>query len=180
LTVLAPIFAAAILVAPEVLTASFGGQYAEGAPVLRLLLVATFAGSIQVAAVNSLSSGHALRIPVYAAVAGAAAGLTALIPLGHFFGSAGVGLAYLIAVVITSGVPLRVVWRRYELAWAGPMARSFAIVLAALAVAEGLQHSGSHGAGRTVVDVLAGLAMVGGAALLLRRDVRYVLAARHG
>jgi len=177
LTLLAPIFAVGILLSPEVLAVYGGGQYSEGAPVLRLLLLATYAGAIQVAAVNSLSSGDAVRIPVYSAVAGAGVGLVALIPLGHYLGAVGVGLAYLVAVGITSAVPLRATWRRYQMAWRGPVLRSSAVVLAALAAGEALSTAGSA---RTALDVLAAAAAVGGAALLLRTDVRYVLAARHG
>ena len=74
-----------------------------------VLLAATFVGSVQVAAVNSLSSGTGLRITVYAAVGGAVLGLVALVPLGRWLGGAGVGIAYLLAVGVTTAVPLGVV-----------------------------------------------------------------------
>jgi O-antigen/teichoic acid export membrane protein len=180
LTLLAPIFAAGILVAPEVLALFGGSQYAAGAPVLRLLLIATYAGSIQVGAVNSLSSGDAVRIPVYAAVVGAVVGLAALVPLGHLLGSAGVGLSYLLAVAITSGVPLWATWRRFGMAWTGPMIRSFAVLLGALALAEVLDAAGPHGSAATVIDILAAGLAVAGAAAVLGDDIRAVLAARHG
>lgn len=180
LALLAPIFAAATLIAPEVLAVFGGGEYADGAAVLRLLLLASFVGSIQVGAVNSLSSGDSLRIPVYAAVAGAVVGVAALIPLGHRLGAVGIGIAYLVAVAVTTAVPLRAVWRRYGMAWAGPLVRSVMVVAAALAVASGLEATRPYGSSRVAVDLLAALVVVALAAAVLRRDIARVLAARHG
>ncbi len=180
LALLAPLFAAATLVAPEVLAVFGGGEYADGAAVLRLLLLASFVGSIQVGAVNSLSSGDSLRIPVYAAVAGAVVGVAVLIPLGHWLGAVGIGIAYLVAVAVTTAVPLRAVWRRYGKAWAGPLLRSVMVVAAALAVAWGLEATRPYGSSRVVVELLAAFVVVALAAAVLRRDIARVLAARHG
>jgi O-antigen/teichoic acid export membrane protein len=176
LALLAPLFALGILLAPEVVVLFGGAPFADGAPVLRLLLVATFVGSIQVAAVNALSSGNGLRITVYAAVGGAVLGLMALVPLGRWLGAAGVGIAYLVAVGITTAVPLGVVWRRYRLTWAGPTVRSLAVVAAALAAAPVVADAGG---GRVAVDVGAAVLVAGAGALALRRDIAGVLAARH-
>ena len=65
LVVLAPLFAAALPVARDVLVLFFGQRYAGGAAVLQLLLVATYVAVIQVAAVNALSSGSRrdVRVP---------------------------------------------------------------------------------------------------------------------
>jgi O-antigen/teichoic acid export membrane protein len=178
LALLAPIFAAGIFLAPEVLLLFGGGQYIDGAPVLRLLLLATFTGAVQVAAVNSLSSGDAVRIPVYASVAGAVVGLLVLVPLGHWFASMGVGAAYLLAVAITATVPIAATWRRYRMAWTGPVTRSFAVVVVALVVAELLGTSRS-GADRIGLDALCAAATLVASWLILRRDIAAVLAARH-
>ena len=103
---------------------------------LRVLLLAAYVGSIQVAAVNSCPAETGCASPSTRRSSGRCAGLVVLIPLGHWFGSAGVGMAYLVAVVITTAGPLGAAWRRYDMAWAGPIVRSLAVVLAALIVAE--------------------------------------------
>jgi O-antigen/teichoic acid export membrane protein len=176
---LAPLFAAAVLLAPEALAIYVGTQYIGGSGVLRMILVATYVAVIQVAAVNALSSGNSVRIPVYSAVLGAVVGLAALIPLGHFFGATGVGLAYLIAVVIGAAGPLAVVWRRYRMAWTGPGVRSFALLAVAMVVAQ-LDQMRTYGTGRIVVDLVAAVVLVVAGLLLLRRDLAGVLAARRG
>lgn len=180
LALLAPVFAVGVLIAPEVMVL-FGGspEFAKGALVLQLLLVATFTGSIQVAAVNSLSSGDGLRITVYASLGGAVLGLAALVPLGHWLGAAGVGIAYLIAVVTTTSVPLAVVWRRYQLAWAGPTVRSLAVVVVALAAAVALDTATAADDVRTLADIGVALLVAAAGVLLLRRDITGVRAARH-
>ena len=178
LVLLAPVFAAGVLISPEVLALFGGGEYARGAGVLRVVLLATYVAVIQVAAVNALSSGDGVRIPVWASVAGAVVGLVAVVPLGHWFGGVGVAVAYLVAIVVGAAVPLGVVWRRFDLAWTGPAGRSFAVVLAALVVAVVLDAPGWEGAGRAVVDVAAALGLAAAGAGLLRRDIIAVLAVR--
>jgi O-antigen/teichoic acid export membrane protein len=177
LVLLAPLFAAALLLAPEVLALFGGGTYADGAGVLRILLVATYVAVVPVAAVNALSSGDGVRVPVYSAVAGAAAGLLALVALGRF-GATGVGVSYLIAVATTTIHPVVVVWRRYRMAWAGVTVRCLAVLLGALVVAQ-LAEARSYGSARIVIDILSAVLVAVAASLLLRRDIAAVLAARH-
>ena len=102
-----------------------------------------------------------------------------LIPLGHWFGTAGVGVAYLVAVAITTAGPLGAAWRRYEMPWAGPTVRSFAVVLTALIVAEIADSLRESGLAWILVDVIAALAVAVGGSLLLRGEIGRVLAARH-
>jgi len=177
--VLAPLFAAAVLLAQEALAIYVGTQYVGGSGVLRMILVATYVAVIQVAAVNALSSGNSVRIPVYSAVLGAVVGLVALIPLGHFFGATGVGVAYLIAVAIGAAGPLVVVWRRYRMDWTGPGIRSLALLAVAMVVAQ-LAQMRPYALGRIVVDIVAAVVVVVAGALLLRGDLAGVLAARRG
>jgi hypothetical protein len=106
-------------------------------------------------------------------------GVVALVPLGHWLGSAGVGIAYLVAVAVTSAIPLHATWRRYGMAWAGPTVRSFTVVLAALAAAELLEATGPYGSRQVVFDILAAAGVLALGSLLLRRDIAYVVAARH-
>ncbi len=159
LALLAPMFAVGIFVARDVLVLFGGAAYAPGAAVLQVLLAATYLSVIQVAAVNVLSSGtrREVRIPVYSAVAGSLVGLAFLIPLGTWFGSAGVAAAYLIAVGAVATGPMVAASRRYDMAWAHPLARSLVAVTVALAVALVVDATGMSGAGRVVLDV--GLAL---------------------
>ena len=174
LVLLAPLFAGATFVAREVLVLFFGVASAPGAAVLQVLLVATYLAVIQVAAVNALSSGtrRQVRVPVFWAVAGSLIGLVLLIPLGTWFGSAGVGAAYLIAVVIGSAGPVAAVWRRYTMDWSGPLVRSLIVVVAALIVALVVDGVGIAGAARVLLDLGLALGFVMASAALLRRHLR--------
>jgi O-antigen/teichoic acid export membrane protein len=179
LVVLAPLFAAGLLVAPEALALFGGREYVDGAGVLRLILLATYVAVVQVAAVNSLSSGDGVRVPVWWSVVGAVLGLGALIPLGSALGGTGVALAYLIAITIGAAGPIAVAWRRFEMAWTGPAVRSFAVVAAALLVGQAVDSmSGAFGAGRIAIDVIAAVALAIAGGLVLRAEIRRVLAAR--
>lgn len=178
LVVLAPLFAAALPVARDVLVLVFGERYAGGAPVLQVLLVATYIAVIQVAAVNALSSGSRrdVRVPVFSAVAGLAVGLIALIPLGHAYGAAGVGVSYLLAVIVQAGGPMAVAWRRHDMSWTWPVTGSLAVVFGALAVVRLLEpHAPTGGRGVAADIVLALVLLVAGAAVLLR-DLARILA----
>jgi O-antigen/teichoic acid export membrane protein len=174
LVLLAPVFAVGIFVARDALVLVFGTAYAPGAAVLQVLLAATYLAVIQVAAVNVLSSGtrREVRIPVFSAVAGSLLGLVLLIPLGTWFGSAGVGTAYLIAVGAGAAGPVVAAWRRYDMDWAGPFVRSLAVVAAALILALVVDTLPLAGAVRVVLDLglALGAAAAGGA--LLHRYIR--------
>jgi O-antigen/teichoic acid export membrane protein len=176
LVLLAPVFAVGILVARDVMVLFFGTAYAPGAAVLQVLLAATYLSVIQVAAVNVLSSGtrREVRIPVFSAVAGSVVCLALLIPLGTWFGSAGVGTAYLIAVGFVATGPIVAAWRRYDMPWAHPLARSLVAVTVALAVALVVDATGMSGAGRVMLDVGLALAAVAGFGALLRGDILHV------
>jgi O-antigen/teichoic acid export membrane protein len=178
LVLLAPIFAVGVLISPEVLALFGGGEYARGAGVLRVVLLATYVAVVQVAAVNALSSGDGFRIPVWASVVGAVVGLVAVVPLGWWFGGIGVAVAYLVAVAVGAAVPLGVVWRRFDLAWTGPASRSFAVVLAAVVVAPWLDALGWVGVARAGLDLAAAVGLAAAGAWLLRRDIAGILAVR--
>jgi O-antigen/teichoic acid export membrane protein len=139
LVVLAPLFAVAILVAPEILTLFGGREYADGAEVLRLMLAATYLAVAAVPAVNALSSGAHVRVPVLSAVAGLATGLAVVAALGGPLGAAGVGLGYLCGTAVTAGGPVVTAWRLHRMSWVAPvgLAAGFvAIVLIAASVAD--------------------------------------------
>jgi O-antigen/teichoic acid export membrane protein len=169
LVLLAPVFAVGILIARELLLLFGGAPYAAGAAVLQVLLVATYLAVIQVAAVNALSSGtrREVRIPVFSAVAGSLLGLVLLIPLGAWFGSTGVGVAYLVAVGAGAGGPIIAAWRRYAMAWSDPLVRSLVLVGAALIVGWVIDGVVAGGLSRLLLDLgLAAAFAVAGIALL--------------
>jgi O-antigen/teichoic acid export membrane protein len=180
LVLLAPLFAAGILLAPEVLTLFGGSPYAAGAGLLQVLLLATYVVVIQVAAVNYLSGGDGVRIPVYSSVAGALVGLALVVPFGSQWGAAGVGVAYLVAVTVGAAGPLFTVWRRLAMGWTGPAVRSFAVVGVALVAAAALAAVDISGATSHVVTVLAAVVLAVAGSLVLRRDLGRILSARRG
>jgi O-antigen/teichoic acid export membrane protein len=172
---LAPLFALAITLSRPVLGLVFGWQYTDGAFVLQLLLAATFLMVTQLAAVNALSSGapRQVRIPVIWSVCSGAIGVTAAIPLGLALGGAGVGLAYLLAAILSATGPVWTVAREHKLDWRGPILRSLAVVGVAMLLWQGVRVLPLPGWAADVCGtVLAALA----AALILRGDIRNVLA----
>lgn len=161
LAVLAPLVAVALLLAPEVLTVFGGFGYADGAPVLRLMLAATYLAVVSVPAVNALSSGAHVRVPVASAVLGTLTGFAVVALLG---GATGVGLGYLCGTAVTAGGPLVVAWRHHGMAWSGPVPRGAGVVAGALLASWWLPREPAMDA------AAAALAFVGGV-LVLRRDL---------
>jgi O-antigen/teichoic acid export membrane protein len=135
LVVLAPLFAAALLLAPEILTVFGGPEYADGAPVLRLMLAATYLAVVAVPAVNALSSGAHVRVPVLCAVAGLVTGLAVVAALGGPLGAAGVGLGYLCGTAVTAGGPAVTAWRLHRMSWLAPVGLAAGFVALALVAA---------------------------------------------
>ena len=172
---LAPLFAIAVALARPVLGLVFGWQYTDGAFVLQVLLAATFLMVTQLAAVNALSSGtpKQVRVPVISSVCGGAIGVMAAIPLGLAWGGAGVGLAYLLAAIVSSIGPLSAVAREHKLDWRGPILRSLAVVGAAMLLWQGLSMLplpdwAADVCGAVLAALIAGV--------ILRGDLRQVLA----
>jgi O-antigen/teichoic acid export membrane protein len=133
---LAPLFAIALPLAGPILAVYGGPQYADGAPELRLLLIATYAAVVAIGPINALSSGtvREARIPVAFALVGCVLGLLLVAPLGWAFGGAGVAAAYLAATVLTSAGPLVAAGRKWTLPWTGVVVRSTLAIVAALAI----------------------------------------------
>jgi O-antigen/teichoic acid export membrane protein len=173
---LAPLFVLGVLLAREVLVVFGGSGYAAGGEVLRLLLGATYLAVIQVAAVNALSSGAHVRVPVTFGVLGCLVGLAVVAGLGHPLGAAGVGLGYLLGTGVTAFGPIMTIWRMHRMPWAGPLARSIGCVAGALLTGYLLDEVGLTGATRSTVDVAVALAAALVALVLLRGDLRDLIA----
>jgi O-antigen/teichoic acid export membrane protein len=173
IVLLAPLFGIGVTLAHEALLIFGGTKYGSGAPVLQILLIATYIAVIQVAAVNALSAGtkQQVRIPVSFAVIGCLVGLAAVWPLGRF-GAIGVGVAYLIGTVVGAAGPLAAVARRYRLDWSAPLTSSMLVVGLALAVS--LVLNGMLTA--LWADLAATVVVLGIAAALLHREIREVVA----
>ncbi|MFC0527779.1 lipopolysaccharide biosynthesis protein [Phytohabitans kaempferiae] len=170
--VLAPLFAVALLVAPEILTLFGGGEYADGAPVLRLMLAATYLAVVAVPAVNVLSSGAHVRVPVLSAVAGLLTGLGVVAALGGPLGAAGVGIGYLCGTAVTAGGPIVIAWRLHRMSWRAPVgvaAGFVALVLVAASVADRWLIPGTRAAAAAFA-LIAGIFLLRGQIRLLRDD----------
>jgi O-antigen/teichoic acid export membrane protein len=177
LVVLAPVFAAGILLAREVLVLFGDEAYAGGAGVLQLMLAATFLAVCAVATVNALSSGDArqVRTPVAAAVAGAVTGLATVALLGRPLGALGVGVGYLAGTAVTSAGPAVAVWRRYRMAWRTPVLRALLVVGLALAVGVALRGLDLSPTARTLLDVAAAAAVALLSVVFLAAPLRAVV-----
>ena len=179
LVMLAPAFAAAILISREILLVFGGGKYAGGVSVLQLLLIAVYVSVSQVPAVNALSSGDArdVRTPVISAIAGCGIGLLLVVPLGHWFGGTGVSVSYLVAVIAMQG-PLVTVWRRYRMPWARYVLRSGAIVAGALVLGRVISSvAPAGGAVRLLIDLGTALFVAALSLLLVYKDIREMIPA---
>ncbi|MFG1775886.1 lipopolysaccharide biosynthesis protein [Micromonospora sp. NPDC049048] len=167
-----PVFLLGLLLAPVVLVLFGGGPYAEGAPVLRLMLCASFFGILQVPSVNALASGppgHA-RIPVASAVLGCLVGLALVWLTARPMGATGVALGYLVGTAVTATIPVVVVTRFHRLAWAPALLRCVALLAVGAFVASlEFMQSWSWGAGVLGAGVLCV------AAALLYNDSRRML-----
>lgn len=132
----AVVLVAAEILAPVTLTVFGGAEYAAGASVLRLILLAAYLTIIAVPAINSLSSGPGwqLRTPVGWSVAGCLVGLGMVAVIGGPLGALGVALSYLVGTAITSAGPLLAAWHRLAMHWTGPVARGVGLVVAGLVV----------------------------------------------
>ncbi|MBY8872433.1 lipopolysaccharide biosynthesis protein [Micromonospora sp. PLK6-60] len=135
--VMTPVFLVGLAAAPLILTLFGGAGYAGGAPVLRLMLCASFFGILQVPSVNALAAGAATqsRIPVASAVTGCLVGLGVVAVAAGPLGATGVGLGYLVGTAVTALVPILTVWRLHRLSWAGPLARCLGLMTAGALVA---------------------------------------------
>lgn len=177
LALLGPVFVLAELLAPEAMYIFGGSDYVAGAPVLRLILAAVFVSIVGVASVNALSSDSVaqLRTTVKWSVTGCVAGLAVVAVLGGPLGAFGVGIAYLVGTAITASGPLGAVWRRYDMAWAGPVSRGVLTVGGAAVLAELGQVILADSASSWPVHVAAAALGLGIALLVLRGDIVFVL-----
>lgn len=175
--VLAPVFAAAILLAPEVLLLYGGSALTAGSGVLQFMLAATFLAVCAVAAVNTLSSGDGwqVRTPVASAVAGALTGLAVVALLGRPLGALGVGIGYLAGTAVTAGGPVVAVWRRHAMAWQGPVLTALGVVAAALTVGAVVTSVQVPPGTRVALDVGCALAVVAASVGLLAGHLRTIL-----
>jgi O-antigen/teichoic acid export membrane protein len=174
--VLAPLFVAALFLAPEALFLFGGDRYRDGAPVLQLMLAATYLAVIQVPSVNALSSGSGwqLRTPVLSALSGCLVGLAVVVTIGHRFGATGVAVAYLVGTAVTAAGPILAVWRRYGLTWGGPLTRAILAVAAALAGAWALAGAGLPTGTKWMIDVGAAVVAAAIATVVVGTDLRGV------
>jgi O-antigen/teichoic acid export membrane protein len=184
LVILAPVFAAALPLAGPVLALYGGPQYAEGAPELRLLLIATYASVVAIGPINALSSGtvREARYPVGFALFGCVIGLLLVAPLGRWFGGAGVAAAYLVATIVMSAGPMVVASRRLALRWTGSVARGVLVLAGAFALTAAADaFDVSSSSARWGLDTCAALVCGLAAAAVFAKDGKVLLAdARRG
>ena len=135
---------------------------------------------IQVAAVNALSSGSHVRVPVAFGVLGCLTGLGVVALLGGPLGATGVGLGYLLGTAVTALGPIVTIWRMHRMAWAGPLARSMGCVVGALSIGYLLDGAHLTGATRSTLDVAAALVAALVTLALLRGDLRLLVRQARG
>ena len=159
LVVLAPLFAAALPMARDVLVLFLGPalrrRCRRAAAAARRDLRRGDPGRRGERAVQRIPRD--VRVPVFSAVAGLVVGLVAMIPLGHLYGAAGVGTAYLLAVIVQSAGPMAVAWRKHEMAWTWPLVRSLVVVFGALVLVRLFEPDVRPGVVGVLIDVVIAL-----------------------
>lgn len=159
---LLPLFALVAMVATALLSGIYGGSFAGGAPVLVVMIWATWVSIASVPAVNALSSdpGRAYLVPAGASVTGFLVGLTLWLLVGASITM--VAWGYLAGSLVQSAVPMVEAWRRHGGPGVWPALRMVAVGTAGLLVALQLtsQPTATQVVAGVLAAVLAGLAIV--------------------
>lgn len=129
-----PFFAAGVFFAEPILARSFGPEFADAHLVLELLLAATYVMVVGIPAVNAFSATHrkAVRIPATGSAIGLLVGVVGWVVLGPAYGITGIGVGYLIGVILTAGISLIAGWRRWHLPWSMLFLRAGLVIGAAI------------------------------------------------
>jgi O-antigen/teichoic acid export membrane protein len=168
---LLPLFALVAMVAAALLGGIYGGSFVGGAPVLVVMIWATWVSIASVPAVNALSSdpGRAYLIPAGASVAGFLLGLALWLLAGTSITT--VAWGYLAGSLVQSAIPMLEAWRRHGGPGAWPALRLLAVATAGLVVA--LQLTAQSIALQVVAGVVAAVLAAGVMAPELRALVRF-------
>jgi O-antigen/teichoic acid export membrane protein len=163
---LLPVFALVAMLAAALLSGVYGGAFAGGAPVLVVMIWATWVSIASVPAVNALSSdpGRAYLVPAGASMAGFLVGLTLWLLVGTSITM--VAWGYLAGSLVQSAVPMVEARRRHGGPGAWPALRMLAVAAAGLVVA--LQLTSRP----TAVQVLAGVLAAVLAAVVMAPELR--------
>lgn len=139
IVVMGAIFGTIALLSAPIVRVVYGQKYADAATILPILLVAALLVTLNVGAVNALSTSTStgVRIPAILSVAGMVLGLVAMVVLIPLTGVIGVAWSYLVGTAIIGFGPIVVVWRQEGLRWSGLWLRFLvgALVAVLLAVA---------------------------------------------
>jgi O-antigen/teichoic acid export membrane protein len=163
---LLPLFALVAMVATPLLSGIYGGSFAGGAPVLVVMIWATWVSIASVPAVNALSSdpGRAYLVPAAASVAGFLVGLALWLSVGTSITM--VAWGYLAGSLVQSAVPMVEAWRRHSGPGPWTALRMVAMATAGLLVA--LQLTSRS----TATQVLAGVVAAVVAAAVMAPELR--------
>ena len=89
----------------------------------------------------------------------------------------GAGQRDLIATGAGAAGPIGATWRRYRMAWAGPLIRALVVIVVGLAVGLTAEASGVTGTVRVLADIGLAVGVAGVGAVVLHRDIRAIVTA---
>ncbi len=149
-------FAALILNSQLIIDLFWGARYADAVGILPILLIASLLVTLNVGAVNSLSTttSSGVRIPALLSVVGMAVGLTTMALLIPRLGVTGVAWGYLAGTVVTGFGPIVFIWVQDRMPWGGLWLRAALGAIALVLISIGRDGLGWGLAG----DVLATVA----------------------
>lgn len=142
--VMGAVFGSLILFSAPIIRVVYGQKFADAGDILPILLAASLLVTLNVGAVNSLSSStrSGVRIPALLSAIGMVVGLIAMAALIPTLGVNGVAWAYLIGTSVIGFGPLVVVWRRSSMVWAALWLRFACGVVVVLALIFAVDHIG--------------------------------------
>ncbi len=126
-----------VIVVAEGLTVLVWGNSFEGSGVLlQLFIVAVFAKGVSAVPVASLTAGppNGMRVSAISSVLGSLIGVAALLVLVGPYGAVGAAVAYLVATIAISLIPVVIVSRTYNFRWSKNGLKYLFAILAALVI----------------------------------------------
>jgi len=173
-TTMTAIFGPIALCGSLIVAVIWGNQYGHAATLLPILLLAILANTMGVACTNSLTSRshRGMVTSTVSSLTGMTVGLLLWALLAPRWGTLGVAIGYLGGTILIAAIPIVIVWRRDGHRWKG-LAFRLAAGLAALVSLLALERTVSPS---PWLEPVIALAFIAGWLMLMRNDVRAVLA----
>jgi len=112
---------ALVILTRPIVALVWGAEFRQAETLLPIMLIAILANSIGVASVNLITSTwqKGMLVSFSSSVLGMITGVSIWILIAPRFGVDGVAVGFLVGNLVIALIPIGLVWRRYQLKWAG-------------------------------------------------------------